>query len=106
MSAAKTTKSTYGWLPDLPDTRDYLYTAVKPRVRVSKSVDLRSKCSAVEDQGRLGSCTAQALSGNLEFLDNLPDAAYTDVSRLFIYYNERVILKTVDYDSGARNMGQ
>jgi C1A family cysteine protease len=55
----------------------------------------------VEDQGALGSCTAQALAGNLEFLDRKIDSLYTDVSRLFIYYNERVLEGTVDYDSGA-----
>jgi C1A family cysteine protease len=55
----------------------------------------------VEDQGRLGSCTAQALAGNLEFLDKRPDTFYEDTSRLFIYYNERLIEDTVDYDSGA-----
>ena len=92
---------TYGWIPDIPDQRDYLYKTIKPRVRVSKTVDLRGKCSRIEDQGDLGSCTAQALAGNLEFLDNLPDEEYTDVSRLFIYYNERAIIHTISYDSGA-----
>ncbi|OGW94952.1 MAG: hypothetical protein A3K16_02490 [Omnitrophica bacterium RIFCSPLOWO2_01_FULL_45_24] len=91
----------YGWVPDLPDQRDYLYTAIKPVVRLPDKVDLRQLCSGVEDQGSLGSCTAQALAGNIEFLDNMPDSKYTDVSRLFIYYNERVLIDTVDYDSGA-----
>jgi hypothetical protein len=31
-------------------------------------VDLRSFCSKVEDQGHLGSCTANQLAGALEFL--------------------------------------
>lgn len=94
------TKS-YGWLPDVPDQRDYLYKAVRPVIRLPKSVDLRTGCSLVEDQGRLGSCTANALAGNLEFLDKRPDSLYTDVSRLFIYYNERVLEGAVDFDSGA-----
>lgn len=88
-------------MPDIPDGRDYLYRAIKPVIRLTKKVDLRSLCSAVEDQGNLGSCTAQALAGNLEFIDNKIDSIYTDVSRLFIYYNERVLIDTVDYDSGA-----
>lgn len=92
---------TYGWVPDIPDQRDYLYKAIKPIVRLPKEVDLRSGCSIVEDQGSLGSCTAQALAGNLEFLDRKIDDIYADVSRLFIYYNERVLIDTVDYDSGA-----
>lgn len=48
-----------------------------------------------------GNCTAQALAGNIEFLDNKIDSLYTDVSRLFIYYNERALIDTIDYDSGA-----
>jgi C1A family cysteine protease len=66
-----------------------------------KSVDLRPLCSAVEDQGRLGSCTANALTGALEYLllkDKIP---FEDFSRLFIYYNERVIEHTIKSDSGA-----
>ena len=94
-------KRTYGWVPDIPDGRDYLYRAIKPVIRLPKKADLRNLCSAVEDQGSLGSCTAQALAGNLEFIDNKIDSVYTDVSRLFIYYNERLLIDTVDYDSGA-----
>ena len=92
----------YGWVPDVPDARDYLYSAIKPRkLRYPAKVDLRESCSEVENQGALGSCTANALAGNLEFLDNRADLQYTDVSRLFIYYNERVIIQTVSSDSGA-----
>jgi len=91
----------FGWVPDAPDQRDFLYKAIKPKVRPKKEVDLTGICSAVEQQGKLGSCTAQALAGNLEFLDNKLDGKYTDVSRLFIYYNERVLEDTVDYDAGA-----
>lgn len=94
-------KRSYGWVPDIPDQRDYLYRAIRPVVKLPKEVDLREHCSMVEDQSRLGSCTAQALAGNLEFLDNIIDHIYTDVSRLFIYYNERVLIDTVEYDSGA-----
>lgn len=91
----------YGWMPDLPDGRDYRYSAIRPVIKLSKRVDLRETCSEVEQQGRLGSCTAQALAGNIEFLDKKIDGEYTDTSRLFIYYNERAIEDTVDYDAGA-----
>ena len=91
----------YGWLPDIPDQRDFLYSAIKPKIRIPAKIDLRRYCSLVEEQGSLGSCTACALTGNLEFLDNLPDTTYTDVSRLFIYYNERLLRGNEDYDSGA-----
>jgi len=91
----------YGWVPDRPDTRDYFYKAIRPVVKVPGEVDLRHYCSFVENQGRLGSCTANALAGNIEFLDNMADGKYIDASRLFIYYNERVLEGMVDYDSGA-----
>lgn len=92
----------YGWLPDLPDHRDFLYSAVAPKLtKLPPKVDLRSGCSAVEDQGQLGSCTANALVGVLEFLEKKDGGACTDLSRLFVYYNERVMEGTVDQDSGA-----
>ncbi|MFA4889097.1 MAG: C1 family peptidase [Candidatus Omnitrophota bacterium] len=91
----------FGWIPDIPDQRDYLYAAIKPRIRAPGKVDLRVYCTLVEQQGSLGSCTACALAGNLEFLDKLPDLAYTDVSRLFIYYNERLLRGNENFDSGA-----
>ena len=92
---------TYGWIPDVPDQRDYLYKVIKPVIKLKKEVDLSGICSKVEDQGRLGSCTSQALAGNLEFLDKKIDNNYSDVSRLFIYYNERALINSVEYDSGA-----
>jgi C1A family cysteine protease len=55
----------------------------------------------VENQGNLGSCTANALAGALEFLDVRDGGDFTDKSRLFIYYNERADMGTVDSDSGA-----
>ncbi len=92
----------YGWLPDLPDQRDLMYSAIAPRMlQLPDKVDLRSKCSPVENQGSLGSCTANALAGALEFLELQKGAIFVDLSRLFIYYNERVIEGTVKEDSGA-----
>ena len=92
----------YGWLPDLPDHRDHPYQPRRLAVRsLPRSVDLREHCSAVENQGALGSCTANALVGALEFLQNKEGLAATDLSRLFVYYNERAIEGTVSQDSGA-----
>jgi C1A family cysteine protease len=91
-----------GWIPDLPDHRDYMYgTLHAPPPSLPQTVDLRHSCSAIEDQGRLGSCTANALVGNLEFLEKKDGVTFADLSRLFIYYNERVIIHTVKEDSGA-----
>jgi len=98
---SKTTNA-YGWVPDLPDHRDYLYSAMRPvPTALPLRVDLRSFCSKVEDQGSLGSCTAQALVGALEFLEIQNQVRYADLSRLFLYYNERVIEHSVRSDAGA-----
>jgi C1A family cysteine protease len=92
----------YGWQPDLPDHRDLLFSAIAPRaVTLPPKVDLRAKCSPIENQGQLGSCTANALVGALEFLEKKDGAKFVDLSRLFVYYNERSIEGTVDQDSGA-----
>ena len=91
----------YGWVPDIPDSRDLYYSAIRTRLKTAPAVDLRASCSAVENQGRLGSCTANALAGNLEFLDNKADGVYMDVSRLFIYFNERALQGSEAEDSGA-----
>ena len=93
----------YGWIPDLPDWRDRKYTA-PPSVLAAlpPRVDLRPACPPVYDQGDLGSCTAQAIAGAVQFdlLKQKQPDAFTP-SRLFIYYNERLIEGTVDEDSGA-----
>jgi C1A family cysteine protease len=65
-------------------------------------VDLRDKCPPIYDQGQLGSCTANAIGGALQF-DQVKQKEKDFVpSRLFIYYNERVIEGTVHSDSGAQ----
>lgn len=93
----------YGWVPDFPDHRDVRYSAVRRvPVRLPRSVDLRPWCSPIEDQAALGSCTGNALAGAVEFLEKKDGVTrLVDVSRLFIYYNERVIEHTVGEDSGA-----
>lgn len=94
--------SGYGWVPDRPDFRDKLYAniAAAPKV-LPKKVDLRADCSRIEDQGQLGSCTANALVGNLEFLQRKQGHRVTNLSRLFIYYNEREMEGSVSEDAGA-----
>lgn len=95
-----TAKHTFGWLPDLPDARDYIFKTARI-VSLPSSVDLRRGCSAIEDQGNLGSCTSQAVVGVLEFLELKDGVTFFDLSRLFVYYNTRVLERTVKYDSGA-----
>jgi C1A family cysteine protease len=94
----------YGWRPDLPDHRDFMYGAIAQIPAVSAlpaSVDLRPLCSNIEDQGQLGSCTGNALVGVLEFLERKDKVLFADLSRLFVYYNERMIENTVSQDAGA-----
>jgi hypothetical protein len=73
MTSAPHINAWYGWLPDRPDQRDQLYAAIaKPPRKLPPAVDLRQGCPPVENQGELGSCTANALVGNLEFLEKRP----------------------------------
>jgi len=90
----------YGWRPDKPDTRDHKYE-IEAFGLLPKKVDLRKNCSPVQDQGELGSCTGNAIASALEFLDKKAGRKYYDYSRLFIYYNERVLENTVNSDAGA-----
>ncbi len=64
-------------------------------------VDLRQHMTTIEDQGELGSCTANAIAGAYEYLEKRITGNEGDVSRLFIYYLERKIEGTVEQDSGA-----
>jgi C1A family cysteine protease len=104
---APRTNRRYGWLPDLPDNRDKKWAPKKSRrgvlPKLPSKVDLRSTgfMPPVYDQSYLGSCTANAVAGAFEFeqrrqglLDYIP-------ARLFIYYEERRIIQTLDQDSGA-----
>ena len=93
----------YGRIKDTPDSRDYKFT---PRMAfaVPEVVDLRPNCPPVYDQGQLGSCTANAIAADVDYerQHQGPMTPFMTPSRLFIYYNERVIEGTVDTDSGAQ----
>jgi C1A family cysteine protease len=101
--AKKSIKRGYGWNPDLPDHRDHVFaTPLATATALPPKADLRKACPAVYDQGQLGSCTANAIAGAIEF--DLLKQQLTDFlpSRLFIYYNERVMENTVASDAGAQ----
>ncbi|MBE0426048.1 MAG: cysteine protease [Nitrospirae bacterium] len=102
-----------GWLPDLPDYRDYSpeHEKIKPmlqeirltepeKVSLPPSVDLRQWCSEIEDQGSLGSCTAQAGAGLIEYYERKAFGTHIDASRLFLYKVTRDLLGWTG-DTGA-----
>lgn len=61
-----------------------------------KKVDLRTKFPPPFDQGDIGSCTANALCGVISY-----DDPKFFGSRLFLYYNERMLGNTTEEDAGA-----
>jgi C1A family cysteine protease len=92
----------FGWVPDLPDARDFMYSAPEAVLtKLPTKADLRSKMPKIYDQGELGSCTANAIGAAFEFEQIKEGQTDFTPSRLFIYYNERAMEGTIDTDSGA-----
>lgn len=98
--------SRLGWLPDPPDFRDrrVCNRGIQARLKKIKAVtstavsvagastpvgdlrvDLRQWCSTIEDQGKIGSCTAQATVGALEYFERKTRGVHVDASRMFLY---------------------
>ena len=115
-----------GWLPDYPDFRDYtaeqdevasslkllgqkdsvkgmlakVGVAKPTKVSLPPSVDLKAWCSPIEDQGSLGSCTANAGVGIVEYFERRAFGKHIDASRLFLYKATRNVLHWTG-DTGA-----
>ena len=102
-----------GWLPDYPDFRDYtpehriIESMLKKakveesaKVNLPASVDLREWCPPIENQGELGSCTANAGVGIVEYFEKRVFGKYIDASRLFLYKATRNMLHWTG-DTGA-----
>lgn len=103
-----------GWLPPLPDLRDY--TETKPAIaKIAKKlgmtddkklkalppeIDLTKWCSDVENQKSLGSCTAHAGVGVVEYFQNRIHGEHIEGSRLFVYKTTRNLMQ-VTGDTGA-----
>ena len=91
-----------GWIPDLPDHRDFLLSLPPVTAdQIPAKVDLRENDSPIFNQGNLGSCTAQAIAAAYIFNLKKQQEELFVPSRLFIYYNERRMINTVKQDSGA-----
>jgi C1A family cysteine protease len=120
-------KMRLGWLPDFPSVKDYtknqdkvaqklcnlgqkdsIKTMLKtvgvlqeaPKATLSSSVDLKAWCSPIEDQGNLGSCTANAGVGLVEYFERRAFGNHIDASRLFLYKVTRNLLRWKG-DTGA-----
>lgn len=110
----------FGWVPDLPDFRDYTERSAEmaeilegtgilgPGRKGKKarpaslpaSCDLRPWCSPVEDQLRLGACTAHAGVGLIEYYERKCSGKHIDASRLFLYKTTRNLMHQKG-DTGA-----
>ena len=77
------------------------YKATLKASNLPPKVDLRPMMTAIESQGEIGSCTANATAGAYEYLVRATQDADYDVSRLFIYYNARKKEGYEDEDCGA-----
>jgi len=101
-----------GWLPPVPDLRDY--TPSHPWIRSFNKklgltagnraqpakVDLREWCTPVENQLELGACTAHAAAGMVEYFEKRAYGKHIEASRLFLYKTTRNLMQ-VTGDTGA-----
>lgn len=83
---------------DGPDERDFRFT---PSAEPPASIDLRSYCAGVYNQLPLKSCSANAISSALGFLGHKLERPIAPPSRLFLYYNSRVLDGDTNTDDGA-----
>lgn len=110
------TNNKFGWVPDPPDHRDRMFTSKTYLAELPPYLNLRQFMPPVYDQGDLGSCTAQAIAAAIQYMHTKRDVQSCIEptrmkvfqpsedpipSRLFIYYNERVMEGTVESDAGA-----
>ena len=84
---------------DPVDFRDLPY--IPKHTPLRSTVDLRPWCDSVEEQGHLGSCTGNAVVGAYEMLQNFEKTYKLSLSRLFVYYNSRLLEENVERDEGA-----
>ena len=94
--------SHYGYKSDLPDARDHQYQANEKTIATLPSqIDLRIKLPTVNAQWPLQSCTSHAIAAAFHYELIKQNTSVFAPSRLFIYYNERFIEKSIEKDAGA-----
>ena len=84
-----------------PGSKTFAAAPSIKEIKLPRTVDLRSKMTKVEDQGRTSSCVANAVAGAYEYWTRLALNQDYDVSRLFIYYNARWRNGDQDKDEGS-----
>jgi C1A family cysteine protease len=91
-----------GWRPGVPDHRDRKYLPLVATVPTHVDLTTSPFMPRVEDQGQLGSCTANAGTSLMEFVRRKMNKPPCEFSRLFVYYNSRKIGNLpLDQDTGA-----
>ena len=92
-------KYQYGWKKQQLDHRDLKYTAYP--IDPKHPIDLRPEMPQVYDQGQTGSCVGNATAGAIQYTRMAQSLPNWVPSRLFIYYNARVLEGTTDQDAGS-----
>lgn len=95
----KNFKFTWGVKPQPPDTNDQIIDhAALPAAPTE--LDMRKYFSPIENQLDLNSCSANAFVGAIEMLEK-KSSKYMDESRLYLWYNTRLIEGIADKDEGV-----
>lgn len=93
----------YGWMRQLPDLRD-AKLSIPATTALPSAVDLSSgpAMPPVYDQGQLNSCTANALAAALDFDNHLQTQQFLIPSRMWIWYQERLMEGDPGQNNGAQ----
>jgi C1A family cysteine protease len=94
-----------GWKPQPKDHRDHVYQVHQGVVRdLPEAVDLRDRFPVPAwDQGSIGSCGPHSAAADLLYDQVQSPGADKMPSRHFIYYVTRLLMGTVNEDSGVYN---
>ena len=84
-----------------PDKRDHHVMVINPKLQTPSSINLSTRLPFVFDQGSIGSCTANSAGYMYSWFNQQKNKQLFIPSRLYLYYNTRVLEGTVSYDSGA-----
>lgn len=99
----KSIERKYGWKPDIPDQRDCKFIFGEEDTRVfPSSISLRATMPSVLDQDKIGSCAENAGANLYRFVMAKLKKPDMMPSRLFWYYNVRVMEDTVAEDAGSQ----